>query len=1048
MSILINAVVMKNGLVKVHATNASGTANSVITSISGTPTYFVDGVKVTSGLYGPIWCDSTHDHPAVYWQITPALTPSSVVTYTIPANCINTALGGNLVVTSQAPVINSMGSLEPTFGEASSKWGPPTKCKAGVNLDNGAWVPTQTQPHAANHFLRSFWLPSGGVTITLATDQSQIQSWSPTSGTLSMPFANYNGANGIDALGYPSMQGAYVFSWIDANIGTSGELKVILKGTSATTALTTQAMDGKPETGTTLSGGVRTVLPGNRVVITYANVNYASFPNTANGYNMDPTWVVSSTSGLWASGNTISGVIAVGPNDSIAQVLADPYAPSNNLLSVLKAPNGAVPATIRAMNTVFGNLYGNPIDVGDAAVQVLTQNSYSKSSGPQSRSLTITSVRRYSTDPNNPIVSWNSTKIYDWTLPGDGSDSVGPYIDLTVRNGSQGGESDNGQHLNPFPSQGKTSAVEVTFSAPHLLRTGDRFMFPGEVVATGGMCWPITGGATTALPNCAVTNGSQSITFATAITLANGITQGFTFQDDATGQAYRIGNASGSPITSTTWTMVPAYQGTSNAASPCAMTAFAFVANSQPDIVVTASDKVAFCAADCFFGVGLPSSGPIQKLSGSLGLAVTTPITVSIAVSTDRFGGNAPIGFYVNLCKKLGVMELQVPFQPNMSDALIVSIIDELATVNPPPGFKLCAELCDEVWNNSFPAFPAIQRIGNRAAFANGTLPNAPGTQRALSLYETYVILMSHKWAVAQARMDTYGQGWKIVRCIAGQYSFSTFASQTVTICNAQQIAFDRFMVAPYITCPPGGASNPTWVAAISTTGTNPGSLPVPQISDIARDYVKYSPTWWSSYSGNYNALQNYNVSIGGVQQPIPIVTCYESAFQNFLPTGDAAVCFDGWYDRTFIDLYNAFAQSVEDGDPRIPGSGPLIANHYTSGSMRSNAVEGEFQLWSLQVYAGQQPGDGTTNLFTSSQSTSGGNGINNDVSNNSPALAAWMAWMASANGLPSTGGGGFPAPPDPDTGAYAAFFRRTARRLDEQRSHVVRGFRFGRRAG
>jgi hypothetical protein len=988
MAILLNWTVSKNGLINGHTTNAAGTANSVITSISGVPTFYVGGVQVSSeNVYGPFWCDSAHDSPDVWFRITPALTSASVVTVTVPANCINTALGGNTLVSSPAPVLNSFGSLEPVYGEVTA-WAAPSKCKAACNLDNGPWIVTQPQPHAANLALRMAWQTVGSGTVTFSsTDNSQVQSWSATSGLLFSYLSDYTGANGIDALGYPSMPGQYVISWVDANFGTGSESKCFLAASSTTAALTVTPSDGKPEpaSATTYSGGVRTTMAGNRVVITYANVGYFSNPNAA-GYNMNLRVVLGNASKQWAAGNTISGLIVVGPNDTLAAVLANPYAVNQNLKSVLMASNGNGPATIRAMNTVNGGVYGNIINYSTDC-QHLTQASYATSRATISRNLTISSIRRYSTDPTNPVVSWSSTKFYDWSLAPDGTDAIGPYIDLTIRNATQHGLTDNGQHLNPYPSQGKTAAAELTIVA-HGLRTGDTITFPGS----GALYWPITGGATTALPTANVVNGSPSVTFATAVTVPAHTNQGVAFGDDSTGQAYLLGNSTGSPIVATTWTMFPAYQGTTAGASTCAMTAYANLSSATASVVVTDADHVAICCALCVFATA-PSSGPIQQLSGTAAVPVTTPTPISLSVVS----GNpynlavAPIAFYAALSAQVNCQEIQVPFQLNMTDACIDSIIDEFATVAP-AGMRMAIELCDEAWNNTFPAFVPTQQWGNRAAFvANGAVPHTPATARALGLYEAYAANIAHKWDVAQARMDTYDRGYKVVRCIGVQFGDNVYAEQAVTYANTNSIAFDRAMTGAYVYCP--SSSNTTWAEACATTGTNPGSLTVAEIADVARFYIKNSPTWWGYHSSNYNALQNYNVTTTK-----PIMTCYESAMQNNIPTWNGPLAFDGWYNQSFTDLFNAYGQSLEDGDPRVPGSGCQIANHYTHGSQRSNGTTGESQLWSLQVYQGQQPGDGSTNLMTTTQATGTGNGINNDINNNSPALAAWLAWIGAAN--------------------------------------------------
>lgn len=992
MAITVNWQVTRNGFVIAHATNAAGTAGSVITSISGVPTFFVGGVQVSSGnVYGPIWCDVTHDSPDAFFLISPALTAASVVTMTVGANCINTALGGNAAISTQAAVPNYMGQLEPVFGEVTP-WAPPSTIKAACNLDNGPWSQNQTQPHAANLGLRMFWTALSGVTITPnGTDNSLVSSWTPTTSGIQAILGNYSNANGIDSTGYPSQPGAYVISWVDANIGTSAEAKFILVGTAATTALSSGVGDGKPESGTTLSGGVRTVLPGNRVVITYANCNYASFPNSTHGYNMDLIVQLRSSSGLWASSNTITGFICVGPGDTVAAVLANPYAINQSLKSVLMK-GGKGPNTIRAINTIAVNGYQNMINFSDC--QQLGQSSYAVSRGPRSVSVGVTGIRFLNTDPTKDNVvgdgtyAWPASSfIYDEALPPDGTDmALGPYIDLRIRNGapaSQGGNTDNGQYLNGNPTQGKSAAVEITTSTPHNLRTGDYVIFPGGSATIGMYQFPITGGATTALPSVSVTNGSGSITFSSSVTLA--VNQPLVFSGDSTGQAYITGGGTG-----TTFTMGPNFQGTTNAAASCNKTGACDLSNINVPVVVTGAMSLALQVASCFGLTGNPPPGPIQKL------IATTAFPLSFNVATPQIGATAPFGFYPALAPQVGCNEVQMPLQLRMTDACCQAIADEWASVAP-AGMRFALELCDEVWNNGFPAYIPTQQLGNMMAYCPNGIFNdvyAPATAAALNIYQVYVAVIAHKWKVIQARLDTYNRGYKVIKCVGGQWTFDSYMSITVAMANLHSIAFDRGMVAPYQAGP--DISNTTWAEACATTGTNPGSLTIPQMFDVTRYYMKYSPTFWNYYSTNYAHLQAYTVT--GTK---PVMTAYEWSQQDFGVGIPAAVVIDGFYHPEFAVLYQAGAQALQDGNPTVPGSGIQIANHYTHGSQHSNAASSS-SIWQLQVMAGQLPDiNATGNLFTTDRATgvvSSGNGIPNDVTNTSPSLAAWLLWVATAN--------------------------------------------------
>ena len=1067
-----NPHITKNGMLGFVATNPAGTAVSNITSVSGAPTVFVDSVQVSSGdLYGPIWTDNEKDTPFVFWDIQgQTITSSNVVMYTMPANCINTGLGGNLVVTSAATVPNSAGSLEPVFGQVTA-WAVPTTIKAACNLDDGPWVNTQPQPHAANLALRMNWVATAGVTITQnMADNTLVDSWTGTNGILAS-IGNYDLTNGIDSTGYPSQPGAYVISWVDANFGTGAEAKFILTANPSTATVTSHTGDGNPEAtnATTLSGGVRSTLPGNRVVITYANVNYLSVPNAA-GYNMNLTVACNSTVKEWGVGNTISGFIVVGPGDTVAAVLANPFAIAQSMKAALMAPNGNGPACLRAMNTSPGGTYGNIINYTDNANQLPTQASFGASRGRRFNTIALSGVRRYSTDPTNPIVSWSSTKLYIQKLGVDGTDmTLGPYLDFTVRDASQHGTLDNGQYLNPFPNQGSTCAIEFITTSAHGLRTGDQVIFPGGSSTAGYFAFPITpgtsstalpacsvtfgsanitfatsvtvlanttesivfgsdstssaynlvnstgspitsttwtmaskylgttagasachfeGSSTAALPACSVTFGSPNITFASSVTVPMKTTQGIIFGSDATGNAYTINNATGSPITSTTWAMSINYQGTTDPASTCNMSPICDISNITVDVFVTGSTTFACECGANFFGATVPTQGPLQKLAYTAGT-----IPLSISVNTPTVGARAPFSFYVAMAAQVNCMEVQLPLQIYMSTACLNSIADEWALVAP-SGFRFAVELCDEVWNSSFPAIGPVQRFGNLLGYVpNGSFNSvyAPATAIGVGLYSAYPIIHLDMCNTLQARLDTYGRGYKVVRCIGGFYVNGGSLSQAVAFCNANGVTFDRGMIAPYLQCP--SSNNVTWLAACSAAQ---GNLLAAKMLDVTRYTCKYSSGNWAGFASNAAALTTANWS------PKPALTCYESALQ-FIGAGiSIPLTYDGWYHPEFLNAFNAAYQCMQDGSPLVPGSGCAIANHYTHGSMRGNGAD-LINLWSIQIMAGQQPGDGSTNLFTTTQATGAtGNNVSNDITNKSVALQAFLNWIGASNSPPS----------------------------------------------
>ena len=91
------------------------------------------------------------------------------------------------------------------------------------------------------------------------------------------------------------------------------------------------------------------------------------------------------------------------------------------------------------------------------------------------------------------------------------------------------------------------------------------------------------------------------------------------------------------------------------------------------------------------------------------------------------------------------------------------------------------------------------------------------------------------------------------------------------------------------------------------------------------------------------------------------------------LNTGVPALQKDSFYNPGFAGSWNAWAQALQDG-------GVNVTTLFTLG--------GEWgELWSAVLYQQQQPGDGSTNLYTSDQA--GGDGYSHDYQNTSVELSA-----------------------------------------------------------
>lgn len=997
--------ITKNGLFAIGVTNPAGTAVSNITSLGTAPSLFVNSSAAT--LYGPVWDDADKDLPLVTYQVTSpsSIAPTDVVTYTIPKNGIVTALGGNLAVSSQAAVANYVGQLEPGFGGLSS-FVPNRRMQVGVNLGGQSWAYYGAQNVSKNRRrVMYFSAFSGGAVVTydLVNDPTQVVSWTnPSTGILTSPLADYLNSNGIETasgqVGYPVAQGQWAIQFKDVNATNATDaLKIWIVGNPLTCVGSDTEAGGF--NGVAGSTAVRTVgTDGQTVTITY-QLSYPNWPtlNTAHGYNMALHIYCKSAVGLWASGNTITDFWVFAPGDEDMDT-SNPLAISNTLKASLTAPNGNGPAIIRALDTIAPAGYGNFRDFSDCQ----NINAFGWAGGIPNPPIPISSVRFYNTNPNLDNVSGDSTygwaastKVYDPLLGFDGTDATGPYLDLSLRPG-QGGEADFGQWLNPHAGQDSYAALEFVSTSPHGLWTGQWLSFP-LATATTPTIFPITGSTQTPLSGTvSLTHGNQSVTFSVSQSFPPG-NNGLIFGSDTTGNAYYIQNGGSSPITGTTFTMTPQYQGTTAGASTCSTTATVDISNFSQVVHVTGANTFAMA---CGFTFGITSGTTIQTITS------TNQIALNISCTRQALGGTGPYGFYANVASQWEGTKLLVPLMPYMTDACLQSIADEIA-VNSLPDATILFELGDEHWN--LPGFGtgfATTAYGRLMAFAPPlqavnsyySVPTSPGV---LGSDAAYTLILAHQHDVIQAQFDTHNKGLHAGRLFSGFWAGSGVASNMIGFGSAapgspstgglqQRIPMEYISVAPYLN---GPGNNTTYKQAWATTGTSPGSWPVALIHDHNRHYHKYNSSEWAFYSSNYGALQTYAGPTGypGQTAGKPTLIGYEGQVQQLVTT--TTLEHDVFYAPQMADTWNAGFGAMQDGSPLVPGSGLALVCIYTFGGEWGNGSNlGD--LWSVQVYPSQGGGTGSANLFTTSQGGSPGDGLCHDVSNESPEITQMQNWF------------------------------------------------------
>ena len=1008
---------------------ATPTANAMITAVSATlPTVTVthaDTTQDTPNLYGPVWADHNFDLPFVMYQLLKAsdgtqytVLPTDVVTATIPFATVTVGgLGPNGPITNQT-IDNYVGRYEPGLNGCPDLTPRPI-LRPGWCTVGGFFNDAPIHP-GRNGRLRFPQLSN--ATYDYATNT--IEYLTPNTNALGIIWSLGN-SNQIDSTQIPVPEGVYSFVFQDQHaLDPTNYLKVWIVAPTTTCAGADTSAGPGTGTGSTY---VRSVAAdGVTVTISYW-LRYASDPNVTHGYNLDLFVYLKSQSGFFdragsggAAGSgpisnfwcfspatrrrrsTIRAAAAVGTSPSLPAFggtsspnttgyptsgssfttvrysgpfpeasgndTSDPLAMSTYLKLCLTAANGNGPSSLRSIYSAFES-WVDPADLPTAALW-----SYANDIVSPSKQVTVTSIRAYNTNPSSGTYAWSSTRIYHPLLGFDGFDNtmrtgpngvsipMGAYIDLTAH---AGGTSDNGASLNGV-------YMEAVCSAPHPFRGADILNF--VFISTQANYLATTGGANTTLPGTVTaTAANTTITFTGSVTIANGTTLAL----DSSGLAYHIGTGG----TNTVFTIDPPYQGSNASGLTATLTAALKIAPNQGVCYPTSETTFVFTNANY-----------LNYVSGVKGLAATSTITVSLTgIKPLTEGGIGSPEFWTKAAVEVGAKPWFFT-TIGMSDACLQQLAINMAPYCP-PGTIVQFELGDEHWNGGPGQYTNGQCItyGSLLKYVTpGTVVNdfytVPASNPTLNYDEAYVVIHAHQHAVLQAQFDALGSGILVEGVYGSWYTDGTnvttsnmIAAATGTLANGskltQKVPIGSIAIAPYQETP---TTNTTYNAAISTTGTNPGSWPTAADQRLSETLfqVLLEPVGQvcSSHVG-YRGLRRERRSGGDrpdqrTAEPDRLrVGRRRIDARPGCPRGDRPVLRSpGPYSPDFTgfaSVITSYLQGLQDGDPRVPNSGLTASNYQNLTQVNSGWVINPVQYWELVLFQNQPPGDGYGNLYS-----------------------------------------------------------------------------------
>ena len=211
----LNPYVTKNGLVAVVTTN-SANQPSAITSIPGSATFYLNGVQQT-GVYGPVWFNTTQDTSVAMWRLPTALNASSVVSWTIPFASIISAVGPCGQVLTPQVIPNYFGQLEPVYGGYSPYTPTAASLKMGVNIAHPCMINYYGLNISKNAIYRTGW----PTNVTNLDNHQPITIPANTNINLYYYIGN---VNGIDSQAVPVPVGVHSCVFNDVNANNSSGL--------------------------------------------------------------------------------------------------------------------------------------------------------------------------------------------------------------------------------------------------------------------------------------------------------------------------------------------------------------------------------------------------------------------------------------------------------------------------------------------------------------------------------------------------------------------------------------------------------------------------------------------------------------------------------------------------------------------------------------------------------------------------------------------------------------------------------------------------------
>lgn len=751
----------------VQLANAANTAPIFPTAVNSNPTVTINGTPTTLSSFA--WTDTTRDCPWVIWLLPSILGATDVVTWTAPSGMISTSSDPTEAISVAASVANYFGQDEPGFG-GQPGFAPRRTMPLGVDMSAGPFTQFSGGSHAANLMRKAsaFAGVSGGTVTFDLTDTTLPSTFA---GQIAATIWDTTGtSNGIETasgqINFPTPQGKYAIRFVDINASSATlQAKVILTG-AANADQTTVDVRGTTPPNDTTKGITRLVAAdGVTTTIVYPDVkwNTTMGHGLANGYNMRLGVTVSGGTGNFSRLGTITNFQVFGPgdtenpdlsnpNDPYHAIAADPLRISGSLRQILTADNGNGPAVIRVMQSVGASTGLNNFQ---DYVDCTKLNTFSWSVSAAKPNCTLSAIRFYNTDQSKDNVTGDGTypwqasnKVYDsligilTTTDGTtGTDSYGPYIDLS----KHGGSGDNGEYMDRFAGSANNdfAIMEFVTTARHQYRSGDLIPFP--TIGSGQFRYiPVTGSNLSALSGTATANnGSGVVAFTAAPTLAVSSAIAFRATDgDSTGQAYLVtatipgtvtltasatitfsqaqtlatgqqlkfgADTTGTPYTiqtgqtaATAYTLTASYTGITSttstasifgismARSPLTITPV-YGGSNTSTAVVTPTAFVDLNVAIPNLHVTSETSFALAYLCGGVNnggtaykqvnWAVTGVKSLPASFQIGQFeeGSAGPYGFYANMVANWPGCKLWIPIMPYMSVACLQAIVAEMA---------------------------------------------------------------------------------------------------------------------------------------------------------------------------------------------------------------------------------------------------------------------------------------------------------------------------------------------------------------------------------